>query len=114
MCTLTTIYLLNIFSKAAPVPIPGPLSVPSSDHIRNAVELIKRAHKPFVIIGKGINQLIVEIISFIGLGAGWSVNGSIELTQFINATGLPFLATPGGKGVVSDLHAQSFAPARSL
>ncbi len=36
------------------------------------------------------------------------------MRQLISSTGLPFLPTPMGKGVVSDLDARSVAPARSL
>lgn len=47
-------------------------------------------------------------------GSGWSAEGPGELTSLLDTTGLPFLATPGGKGVVSDEHPQNVAPARSL
>jgi thiamine pyrophosphate-dependent acetolactate synthase large subunit-like protein len=51
----------------------------------HALSLIKDAKKPLIIIGKG---------------AQWSERGATQLQQFIHATQLPFLNTPGGKGVV--------------
>ena len=46
------------------------------------------------------------------IGAAYA-DASRELTQFVNKTSLPFLPTPMGKGVVSDLHPQCVSAARS-
>jgi len=35
------------------------------------------------------------------------------ITNFINSTGIPFLPTPMGKGVVADDHPNNISPARS-
>uniref|UniRef100_A0A7E4WDL0 2-hydroxyacyl-CoA lyase n=1 Tax=Panagrellus redivivus TaxID=6233 RepID=A0A7E4WDL0_PANRE len=80
------------------VPSARPVSVPPATIVTQAAELLKSAKKPLVIFGKG---------------AAWSERGPTLLSQFITATGLPFLATPGGKGVVPDDHPLSVASARS-
>uniref|UniRef100_A0A914WY36 2-hydroxyacyl-CoA lyase n=1 Tax=Plectus sambesii TaxID=2011161 RepID=A0A914WY36_9BILA len=95
---LSSIENEDALPRVARVPT-APLSVPSTHDIERAVQLLKSAKKPLVIVGKG---------------SGWSTEGPNEMTSWIDATGLPFLATPGGKGVVSDEHPQNVAPARSF
>ncbi|KAH7693615.1 Thiamine pyrophosphate enzyme, partial [Aphelenchoides avenae] len=85
--------------KVQQVPLSPPVSLPPQSLIQQAASELQQAQKPLVIIGKG---------------AAWSERGPTQLYQFITATGLPFLVTPGGKGVVPDNHPQSVAPARSL
>jgi 2-hydroxyacyl-CoA lyase 1 len=48
----------------------------------------------------------------VGKGAAYA-HAEAAVRTFLEATGLPFLATPMGKGVVPDDHPQSVAPARS-
>ena len=60
-------------------------------------EALRRSENPLVIVGKGM---------------AWS-RAEDELRQFIDRTRLPFLATPMGKGVVSDEHPLSVGGARS-
>lgn len=74
-----------------------PRSMAPYEQITKAFSVIKTAKRPLVIIGKG---------------AAYG-NSDKELTEFINLTNLPFLPTPMGKGVVSDLHDNCVAPARS-
>lgn len=57
----------------------------------------RNAKRPLVIVGKGASY----------------ANSDREMTEFINASNLPFLATPMGKGVVSDFHQNNVGPARS-
>lgn len=85
---------LNLGPK---VPRP-PLTIPFQEDLQRAVALIKSAQRPLVILGKG---------------AAYS-RGEKELGKLIQGTNLPFLPTPMGKGVVSDHHPNSIAPARSL
>lgn len=59
--------------------------------------LIKNAKNPLVIIGKACAMSRAEQV----------------IRSFINASGLPFLPTPMGKGVVQDSHGQNISPARS-
>ncbi|KAE9413705.1 hypothetical protein Angca_007828 [Angiostrongylus cantonensis] len=48
------------------------------------------------------------------LGAAWSERGPTMVQQFLTKSGLPWLPTPGGKGVCTDTHPKSVAPARSF
>ncbi len=74
---------------------PRPLADPNE--IDRALELLRNAERPLVIVGKGAAQARAEH----------------EVREFIDRTALPFLASPMGKGVVPDDHRLSVAPARS-
>ena len=65
--------------------------------IERAMALLKSAESPLIVIGKG---------------AAYS-GAENAILEFINNTGIPFLATPMGKGVISDEHELSAAAARS-
>ena len=65
--------------------------------VESAVALLRQAKQPLVIIGKGSAYAMAEH----------------EITRFIEKTGLPFLPSPMGKGVVSDNHPQCVIAARS-
>uniref|UniRef100_A0A0N5A5C0 2-hydroxyacyl-CoA lyase n=1 Tax=Parastrongyloides trichosuri TaxID=131310 RepID=A0A0N5A5C0_PARTI len=69
------------------VPLPGPTSVPPRSMLLKGFEEIKKAKKPLIIYGKG---------------AQWSERGPSQVTAFAVQTGIPVLATPGGKGVIPD------------
>lgn len=84
--------------KMSKVPLSRPVSIPPESLVRSAAEMIKEAQRPLVIFGKG---------------AMWSERGPIQLQQFVTATGIPFLATPGGKGAIPDNHPLSIGSARS-
>jgi 2-hydroxyacyl-CoA lyase 1 len=62
-----------------------------------ALETLQAAERPLVVIGKGM---------------AWS-RAENEVRDFIERTQLPFLASPMGKGVVSDDHPLSVAAART-
>jgi len=68
------------------------------ESIDSALAALKSAERPLVIVGKG---------------AAYS-RAEDEVREFIEATQLPYLATPMGKGVLPDDHPLSIAPARSL
>nr|CDJ96322.1 Thiamine pyrophosphate enzyme domain containing protein [Haemonchus contortus] len=85
--------------KVSVVPLPPPVSHPPVQIVRNAIDLIKEAQRPLVIVGKG---------------AAWSERGCTMVQQFLTKSGLPWLATPGGKGVCTDLHPRLVGPARSF
>ena len=74
---------------------PRTYAEPSS--IDAAVDALKSAERPLVIVGKGMAYARAED----------------EVREFIDKTQLPFLASPMGKGVVPDDHPLSVAPARS-
>ena len=64
----------------------------------SALDLLKQAKNPLVIVGKGIAY----------------AGAHDEMRQFVETTKLPFLATPMGKGVISDYSEYSAARARSF
>jgi 2-hydroxyacyl-CoA lyase 1 len=68
------------------------------NEITNAIELLRSAERPLVIVGKGAAYARAEA----------------EVRSFIEKTQLPFLSSPMGKGVVDDEHDLSMAPARAL
>lgn len=74
-----------------------PLPFASPDSVRKAVDLLKSAKRPLVIIGKGVNYARAEI----------------EVAELINKCKLPFLPTPMGKGAISDEHELCVSAARS-
>lgn len=74
---------------------PRPMTDPSS--VSAAIDALKSAQNPLVIIGKGAAYARAED----------------EVRRFIEATQLPFLASPMGKGVVPDDHPLSVGAARS-
>lgn len=78
-------------------PMP-PLCYPDVQCVKKAVDLIKNAKRPLVIVGKGAAYARAEQ----------------SIRQFIERTNLPVLATPMGKGTVPDTCDQSVAPARTL
>ncbi|GJD08826.1 2-hydroxyacyl-CoA lyase [Galdieria sulphuraria] len=77
---------------------PRNLPTPTPDVIDRTVQLLKKAERPLIVIGKGANYACAEQ----------------ELSQFINNLNIPFLATPMGKGCVPDSHPLSASAARSL
>lgn len=75
-----------------------PLSFPNPKQLIEAAQLLSRAKRPLVIIGKGAAYAKAEV----------------AIRQLIHQTNLPFIATPMGKGVVPDTARQCVAPARTL
>ena len=82
------------FRERCPDP---PRTYASPASVEQAVDAMKSAERPLVIIGKGAAYARAED----------------EVRDFIDTTQLPFLASPMGKGVVPDDHPLSVAPARS-
>ncbi|MBW2231087.1 MAG: oxalyl-CoA decarboxylase [Deltaproteobacteria bacterium] len=83
------------FPARCPDP-PRPQAAP--DAVEQAIEVIRNAERPLVIVGKGAAYAHAED----------------EVRQFIESTQLPFLPSPMGKGVVPDEHPLSVAPGRAL
>ncbi len=81
-----------------PAKCPNPARTQAPDiAIQQALEALKSAERPLVVVGKG---------------AAYS-RAENQVREFIERTQLPFLATPMGKGVMPDDHPLSAAPARS-
>ena len=77
---------------------PSTISRPHGDPkaIERAAELIVQARQPILIYGTGVH---------------WS-DADQALNDFVDATRIPFYATPQGRGVVSETHPVSFLGAR--
>ncbi|CAO2825369.1 unnamed protein product [Amaranthus hypochondriacus] len=70
----------------------------SNSEVQKAVNLLKEAKKPLIVFGKG---------------AAFS-RAEDELKKLVERTGIPFLPTPMGKGLISDNHELAATAARSL
>ena len=79
------------------VPDPPRLMSDPND-VRAAIEAIKTAEQPLVIFGKGIAASRAEA----------------EMRQFVEKTGIPYLAMPMAKGIIPDDHELASAAARSF
>src|SRR5579859_1902394 len=75
-----------------------PRMVAPQENIEAALNLLERAERPLVLVGKGM---------------AWS-RAEDEVRSFIERTQLPFLRSPMGKGVMPDDHPLSVAAARTL
>lgn len=83
--------------KLPPKCPPPPVTLSDPKNVHKAVTVLKSAQRPLVIIGKGSAYSRAEK----------------SVLEFISESNLPFLPTPMGKGVISDLHPLCVAPARS-
>ena len=83
--------------RSAPVVADPPRTYADPAAIEAALAELRQSENPLVIVGKGM---------------AWA-RAEDEVRQFIDRTRLPFLATPMGKGVVSDDHPLSVGGARS-
>ncbi|EME41477.1 hypothetical protein DOTSEDRAFT_73779 [Dothistroma septosporum NZE10] len=75
----------------------APLSVAPPKKIQDVASVIKSAKAPLIVIGKGAAYAQAEK----------------QIIEFVDKTGIPFVPTPMGKGVVADSHASNFSAARS-
>jgi len=75
-----------------------PRMVAPMENVEAALNLLERAERPLVLIGKGM---------------AWA-RAEDEVRAFIERTQLPFLRSPMGKGVVPDDHPLSVSAARTL
>ena len=76
-------------------PPPRPQADPAA--VQSAIAALKSAERPLVVVGKG---------------AAWS-HAESEVQKFVEATQLPYLASPMGKGIIPDDHALSVAAGRT-
>ena len=68
------------------VPLPPPVTMPCEADVAAAALLLKGAERPLVIVGKGVAYARAEA----------------QVRKLVRNANLPFLATPMGKGCVSD------------
>lgn len=76
---------------------PAPRQIPAPDAVKRAVDLLKGAKKPLVILGKGAAY----------------AQADAEIKTFIEKTGVPYLPMSMAKGLLPDNHPQSASAARS-
>src|SRR3982074_2336562 len=80
------------------VTTPAPSQIPSPESICRALELLKQAQRPLIVLGKGAAY----------------AQADEKIRTFIEATGSPFLPMSMAKGLLPDDHPQSAAAARAL
>ena len=77
---------------------PAPRQLPAPESVDRALDVLARARRPLIVLGKG--------------AAYAQADGVIR--EFVEATGIPFLPMSMAKGLLPDSHPQSAAAARSL
>ncbi|MGH6996133.1 MAG: thiamine pyrophosphate-binding protein, partial [Stellaceae bacterium] len=77
---------------------PSPASIPSPESITRALNLLSKAEKPLILLGKGAAY----------------AQADKDIRAFIEKTGIPYLPMSMAKGLLPDDHAQSAAAARSF
>jgi oxalyl-CoA decarboxylase len=76
---------------------PAPRQLPAPDTVARALELLKGARKPLILLGKGAAY----------------AQADADIRELIERTGIPYLPMSMAKGLLPDTHAQSAAAARS-
>jgi oxalyl-CoA decarboxylase len=97
----------KVFAQSVPVDLakrslikvvdPAPKQIPAPEAVRRAIDILRGAKKPLVILGKGAAY----------------AQADAEIRRFIESTGIPYLPMSMAKGLLPDNHAQSASPARS-
>jgi oxalyl-CoA decarboxylase len=76
---------------------PTPRQLPAPESVKRALEVLAKAERPLIILGKGAAYAQVEA----------------DIRAFVEKTGIPFLPMSMAKGLLPDDHPQSAAAARS-
>jgi oxalyl-CoA decarboxylase len=76
---------------------PAPRQIPAPEAVKRAVELLKGAKRPLIILGKGAAY----------------AQADADIRSLIERTGIPYLPMSMAKGLLPDTHEQSAAAARS-
>jgi oxalyl-CoA decarboxylase len=76
---------------------PAPRQIPSGDSVKRALDLLKGAARPLIILGKGAAY----------------AQADADIRTLIEKTGIPYLPMAMAKGLLPDTHEQSAAAARS-
>ncbi len=77
---------------------PAPAQIPSPASVDRALDVIKGAKKPLIILGKGAAYAQADDV----------------VKDFVEKSGIPYLPMSMAKGLLPDGHEQSAGPARSL
>src|SRR5687768_7776972 len=76
---------------------PAPAQIPAPDSIKRALDVLKSAKRPLIILGKGASY----------------AQADDAIRQFVEKTGVPFLPMSMAKGLLPDTHPQCAGAARS-
>jgi oxalyl-CoA decarboxylase len=76
---------------------PAPRQIPAPDAVNRALDLLKNAKRPLIILGKGAAY----------------ARADDDIRAFVEKTGIPYLPMSMAKGLLPDTHEQSAAAARS-
>jgi oxalyl-CoA decarboxylase len=76
---------------------PAPRQIPSQDAVQRALDLLKGAARPLIILGKGAAY----------------AQADADIRALVEKTGIPYLPMSMAKGLLPDTHEQSAAAARS-
>ncbi len=76
---------------------PAPAQLPSPDAVKRALEVLRGAKRPLIILGKGAAY----------------AQADTQIKSFIEKTGIPFLPMSMAKGLLPDTHPQCAGAARS-
>ncbi len=76
---------------------PAPRQIPAGDAVQRALELLKGAKRPLILLGKGAAY----------------AQADAEIRALVENTGIPYLPMSMAKGLLPDTHEQSAAAARS-
>ena len=77
---------------------PAPRQLPSPDAVHRAVDLLKSAKKPLILLGKGAAY----------------AQADQAIRELVETTGIPYLPMSMAKGLLPDTHEQSASAARSF
>ena len=76
---------------------PAPRQIPAADAVRRALDLLRGARRPLIVLGKGAAY----------------ARADAEVRALVEKSGIPYLPMSMAKGLLPDTHEQSAAPARS-
>ncbi len=77
---------------------PAPRQIPAQDAVQRALDLLKNAKRPLILLGKGAAY----------------AQADADIRALIEKTGIPYLPMSMAKGLLPDTHEQSAAAARSF
>jgi oxalyl-CoA decarboxylase len=77
---------------------PAPRQIPAPEAVKRALDLLRNAKRPLIILGKGAAYAQTDA----------------EIRKLVEATGIPYLPMSMAKGLLPDTHAQCASAARSF
>ena len=77
---------------------PVPRQIPAADAVQRAVDLLKSAKRPLILLGKGAAY----------------AQADADIRAFVETSGIPYLPMSMAKGLLPDTHPQSASAARSF